>query len=204
MMEKPTVIAEHFAAAMRTAQNAMADLRHSADYAHVFNVCYFEDDADKVPATGKTIYASFAAAFNGGQKMPILKTPIDCECFLGIHGNDVYRVLHDYDHFCTYRLGIGGTTKLQDEDVLNRKMVDRIMRASGLTRGGFDGDLWCVLKACLLADLVGQSYYFSQRKNFVHNEKQLDFVRWTAEQILGQVFAAGTVDFTAIVFPDFS
>lgn len=199
-----TVIAEHFATAMGAARHAMEDIRWCVEYAHVFSVCCFEYDAEKVPATGKAIYAAFDAAFNGGPKMPILKTPLDCQCFLGIRGNDVYRVLHDHDHYQAYKLGIGGTTRLEDEDMLNRAMVERIMRATGITHGGFNGELWAVLKACLLADMVGQAYYFQQHKSFVRNDAQLGFVRWTAEKILGQVLATWTADFTNIAFPDFS
>ena len=194
---------EYFATAMCAARKAMEDIHVYGTYAHVFNVCYFEDDADKVPATGKAIHAAFGAAFNGGPMMPILKTPIDCRCFLGVHGNDVYRALHDYDHFSAYKLG-KGTTKLEDEDRLNRIMVNRIVGATNIGRSGFDGDLWAVLKACLLADLVGQSYYFAQHKSFVDNKRQMDFVRWTATIILPQVIETGTADFTSIVFPDFS
>lgn len=204
MMENfSAMVSEHFYSAMILARQAMQDVHACGTYAHVFRACYFEDDADKVPATGKAIFNAFSVAFNGGQKMPILKTPIDCQCFLGICGNDVYRVLHDYDHFSAYKIG-KGTTKLADEDRLNRIMVDRIMGAIHLGRGGIFDGIWCVLKACLLADLVGQSYYFAQKKAFIHNEKQLDFVRWTAEKILVQVMASGAADFTAITFPDFS
>lgn len=203
-MEKSTaMVSEHFYSAMILARQAMEDIQNCGSYAYIFRACYFEDDADKVPATGKSIYAAFSAAFNGEAKMPILKTPIDCQCFLGIRGNDVYRVLHDYDHFSAYKLG-KGTTKLADEDRLNRIMVNRIVGATNIGRGGIFDGIWCVLKSCLLADLVGQSYYFSQRKSFVGNERQLDFVYWTAEQIMPQVIEAGTADFTAIVFPDFS
>ena len=203
-MNNAVLIHENFATAMGAAQNAMQDLRHAADYAHVFRVCFLEYNADKVPSTGKAIFNAFSVAFNGGDKMPILKTPLDCQCFLGIRGNDVYRALHDHDHYQAYKLGIGGTTRLEDEDMLNRTMVERIMRTTGLTRSGFHAELWAVLKACLLADLVGQSYYFQQHKSFVLNDAQSYFVRWTAEKILGQVFATYTADFTNIVFPDFS
>ena len=203
-MSNTAMIDDHFATAMGAARHAMEDLRWHTEYAHVFRACYFEYDANNVPATGKAIHAAFSAAFDGGQKMPILKTPLDCQCFLGIRGNDVYRALHDWDHYHAYKLGIGGTTKLQDEDMLNRAMVERIMQATGVTSGGFYGELWAVLKACLLAGLVGQSYYYAQHKNFVRNDAQLEFVRWTAEKILGQVFATWTADFSAIAFPDFS
>ena len=203
-MSNAVLIHDHFATAMRAARNAMQDLRYAADYAHVFRVCYLEYNADKVPSTGKAIFNAFTEAFNGGQKMPILKTPLDCECFLGVRGNDIYRALHDYDHFCAMRDGVGGTTRLQDEDMLNRAMVERIVNASGFTRGGFYSEVWAVLKACLLADLVGQSYYYAQKKDFVGNEKQLDFVKWTSEKILAQVVDTGSADFNAIAFPDFS
>lgn len=203
-MNNAVLINEHFATAMGAARNAMQDLRYSADYAHVFRVCILEYNADKVPSTGKAIFKAFTEAFNGGQKMPILKTPLDCSCFLGVRGNDVYRALHDYDHFCAMRDGIGGTTRLQDEVMLNQVMVERIVNASGLTRVGFYSNVWAVLKACLLADLVGQSYYYAQKKDFVGNERQLGFVKWTAEKILPQVIETGSADFNAVTFPDFS
>ncbi len=203
-MNNAVLINEHFATAMAAAQNAMQDLRYAADYAHVFRVCSLEYNADKVPSTGEAIFNAFSVAFNGGHKMPILKTPLDCNCFLGVRGNDVYRALHDYDHFCAMRDGLGGTTRLHDEDMLNRVMVDRIVNASGFARVGFYSKVWAVLKACLLADLVGQAYYYAQKKDFVGNERQLDFVKWTAEKILPQVAESGSADFNAITFLDFS
>lgn len=191
-----------YARATTVARDAIGTLAaYSAD---LLDRVVFENNPEKVPSTGKAIHAAFDAAIKGGPKMPILKTPLDCQCFLGIRGNDVYRVLHDHDHYQAYKLGIGGTTRLEDEDMLNRAMVERIMRATGITRSGFHADLWAVLKACLLADLVGQAYYFQQHKSFVRNDAQSAFVRWTAEKILGQVLATWTADFTNIVFPDFS
>ena len=197
-------VRENFATAMDAAQKAMQKLRNAEEYIHVFRVCNLEYNADKVPSTGKQIFKAFTEAFNGEQKMQILKTPSDCQCFLGVEGNDVYRALHDYDHFCAMRDGLGGTTRLHDENTLNRIMVERIVAASGVSRVGFYIVVWAVLKACLLADLVGQAYYYAQHKNFVGNEQQLNFVKWTAEQILDQVIETGTADFDGIIFPDFS
>ena len=172
-------------------------------YRHVFNVVYFESDYQLVPATGKQIYAAFTGAFNGGQKMPILKTPSDCQCFLGVYANNLYRAIHDYDHYQAYQEG-HGTTKLNDEAALNRKMVNRIM---GNLCPSIDAGLRRAIELCLLADLVGQSYYYAQHKNFIDNKKQLAFVVWLVSELdrLGiGVADADHKKWSSIVFPDFS
>lgn len=171
-------------------------------FQHVFDVTYFEGDFEKVPATGKQIYAAFESAFNGGPLMPILKTPADCECFLGVAGNDVYRTIHDFDHYIAYQDGFG-TTRLDDEAALNRLMVNRILA----NIDAIDSGLRRAVELCLLADLVGQSYYFAQHKNFVGNERQLEFVVWLVGQLdwLGiGVTDADHEKWSSIVFPDFS
>ena len=171
-------------------------------FQHVFNVSYLESDFEKVPSTGKQIYAAFESAFNGGQKMPILKTPADCQCFLGVDGNDVYRVIHDYDHYQAYTEGFG-TTKLKDEAALNRLMVNRIMG----NIDAIDAGLRRAAELCLLADLVGQSYYYAQHKNFVGNEQQLSFVLWLVSELDRLGIGVSNADhekWSSIVFPDFS
>lgn len=168
----------------------------------VFDVVYFESDYRLVPDSGKKIHAAFNEAFNGGQKMPILATPEDCRCFLGVYGNNLYRAIHDWDHYQAYTEGFG-TTKLQDEAALNLKMVSRILA----NIDAIDAGLRRAIEVCLLADLVGQAYYFAQRKTFVGNEKQLDFVVWLVGHLdwLGIDANGPHYDkWEKIVFPDFS
>lgn len=184
----------------KIAQEAVKDM--ARDFRHVFEVIYFENDFEKVPSTGKQIYAAFESAFKGGPLMPILATPSDCQCFLGVEGNDIYRVIHDFDHFVAYQEGFG-TTKLTDEAALNRKMVNRILS----NIDAIDSGLRRTIELCLLADLVGQSYYFAQRKNFVGNEQQLSFVVWLVSELDRLEIGVTDADhekWSSIVFPDFS
>lgn len=146
----------------------------------VFEYVVFESDASKVPSTGKTIAAAFRAAFDNGDKMPILKTPENCKCFLGVIGNDVYRVLHDYDHFVHYTMGLGGTTKLEDEVQMNLELAQRI---AGYVKTD-NQDVKIVAESCLYADLIGQAFYYANKKDFVSNEGQLAFVQWLAGAII--------------------
>ena len=146
----------------------------------LFEYVFFESDAKKVPSTGKTIAAVFKDAFHGGPKMPILKTPADCKCFLGVIGNDVYRVLHDYDHFVHYTMGLGGTTKLEDEVQMNLELAQRIV---GYVKTD-NPYVKIVAESCLYADLIGQAFYYANKKDFVSNEGQLAFVQWLASAII--------------------
>ena len=190
-----------FGLVRKMAQEAVKDMVQA--FSHVFDVVYFESDYQLVPATGKQIYAAFAEAFNGGPLMQILKTPADCQCFLGVDGNDIYRVIHDYDHYIAYTEGFG-TTKLADEAALNRRMVNRILGNIG---GPIDSGLRRAIGLCLLADLVGQSYYYAQHKNFIGNKKQLDFVVWLVSELDRLDIGVADADhekWSSIVFPDFS
>ena len=173
-----------FKAAQVVARFALRDIRDNMP--HVFSIVYFESSAEKVPSTGKAIHKAFQSAMNGGQKMPILATPKDCACFLGEQGNNIYRAIHDYDHFIFFENGLGGTTKLQDEIVLNQKMVKLIMVYAEKHVNTFDSDSESVafaLEACLYADLVGQAFYYAAKKDFITNKGQLAFVQWLASAI---------------------
>ena len=139
----------------------------------------FENNPEKVPSTGKAIAAAFDAALKGGDKMPILATPKDCQCFLGVADNDVYRALHDFDHYQAYITGNGGTTKLADEIALNMHMVNRIMALVTENQ-----DIADTVRALLLADLVGQAVYYAKHKDFISNHGQAEFAKWLGGYIL--------------------
>ena len=166
--------------AARVAREAMGTLAvYSAD---LLDRVTFESNSEKVPSTGKQIAAAFRAAFDNGDKMPILKTPADCKCFLGVAGNDVYRALHDFDHYQAYIAGNGGTTKLADEVALNVHMVDRIMAMVAE-----DQDIADTTRAILFADLVGQAFYYANKKDFISNEGQADFAKWLGGYVLAGI-----------------
>lgn len=182
----------------------IAAKRMQADYMPVFSVTYLESDYTRVPDTGRKIYDRFLSAFNDGEKMPILATPEDCQCFLFCEGNDIYRTIHDLDHFLAYPLG-KGTTSLANESALNLKMVRRLLDYAKVDIK--DTGILYSMELCLLADLVGQSYYYAQNKAFINNKKQIDFVVWLVGQLdwLG-IDANGLhhEKWLSIVFPDFS
>ena len=142
----------------------------------------FESDPEKVPSTGKTIAAAFDAALKGGAKMPILATPSDCKCFLGEKANNVYRALHDFDHYQAYITGSGGTTKLSDEIALNVHMVDRIMAMVTAHQ-----DIADTVRAILFADLVGQAVYYAKHRDFISNHGQADFAKWLGGFVLAGI-----------------
>ena len=174
-----------FKAAQAVARFAMRDMRDNMP--HVFSIVYFESNAEKVPSTGKAIHKAFQSAMNGVKKMPILATPKDCACFLGEHGNNIYRAIHDYDHFIFFENDCGGTTKLHDEIILNQKMVKFIMAYAEEYIGVSDSESESVtlaLESCLYADLVGQAFYYANKKDFITNEGQLAFVKWLASAII--------------------
>ena len=171
-----------YARAATVARAAMATLEaYSAD---LLERVTFENNPEKVPSTGKAIAAAFDAALRGGDKMPILATPKDCECFLGVAGNDVYRALHDFDHYQAYITGSGGTTKLADEVALNMHMVNRIMAMLNE-----DQDIADTVRALLLADLVGQSVYYAKHKDFISNHGQAEFAKWLGGYILASILS---------------
>ena len=143
----------------------------------------FENNPEKVPSTGKAIAAAFDVALKGGDKMPILATPKDCRCFLGEKGNNIYRALHDFDHYQAYITGNGGTTKLADEITLNMFMVDRIMSVACAE----NQDIADTTRAILFADLVGQAFYYAKHKDFISNNGQADFAKWLGGYILGGI-----------------
>lgn len=182
----------------------IAAKRMQQDYLPVFSVAYLEGDYKRVPDTGRKIYDRFLSALNDGEKMPILATPADCQCFLFRDGNDIYRTVHDYDHFLAYPLG-KGTTSLANESALNLKMVRRLLDYAKVDIK--DTGILYSMELCLLADLVGQSYYYAQNKAFINNKKQLDFVVWLVGQLdwLGIDANGPHYDkWLSIVFPDFS
>lgn len=174
-----------FKAAQAVARFALRDMRDNMP--QIFGIVYFESNAEKVPSTGKAIHKSFQVAMSGGQRMPILATPKDCACFLGEQGNNIYRAIHDYDHFIFFKNGWGGTTKLQDEITLNQKMVKFIMACAEKYVNTFESDSESVtlaLESCLYADLIGQAFYYNAKKDFVSNEGQLAFVQWLASALI--------------------
>ena len=144
----------------------------------------FENSPEKVPSSGKTIASAFDAALKGGDKMPILATPLDCKCFLGEKANNVYRALHDFDHYQAYITGNGGTTRLADEVALNVHMVNRIMAMVTENQ-----DIADTTYAILFADLVGQSFYYAKHKDFVSNHGQAEFAKWLGGYILAGILS---------------
>lgn len=170
-----------YARAATVAREAIGTLEvYSAD---LLDRVTFENNPEKVPSTGKAIAAAFDAALKGGDKMPILATPKDCECFLGEKGNNVYRALHDFDHYQAYITGNGGTTKLADEIELNVHMVNRIM-AMVCAENQDIADTTCAL---LFADLVGQAVYYAKHKDFISNYGQSEFATWLGGYILAGI-----------------
>ena len=143
----------------------------------------FENNPEKVPSTGKAIAAAFDAALKGGDKMPILATPKDCQCFLGEKANNVYRALHDFDHYQAFITGNGGTTKLADEIALNMFMVNRIMAVACAEHR----DIADTTHALLFADLVGQSFYYAKHKDFISNHGQAEFAKWLGGYVLAGI-----------------
>lgn len=169
--------------AARVAREAIGTLElYSAD---LLERVTFENNPEKVPSTGKTIAAAFDAALKGGDKMPILATPSDCKCFLGEKANNVYRALHDFDHYQAYITGNGGTTKLADEIALNVYMVNRIMAVVCAE----NQDIADTTRAILFADLVGQSFYYAKHKDFISNHGQAEFAKWLGGYILGGILS---------------
>lgn len=172
-----------YARAATVAREAIGTLElYSAD---LLERVTFENDPEKVPSTGKTIAASFDAALKGGDKMPILATPKDCKCFLGEKANNVYRALHDFDHYQAYITGNGGTTKLADEVALNVHMVNRIMAMACAE----NQNIADTTRAVLFADLVGQSFYYAKHKDFISNHGQEDFAKWLGGYILAGILS---------------
>ena len=168
--------------AARVASEAIGTLEaYSAD---LLERVTFENNPEKVPSTGKTIAAAFDAALKGGAKMPILATPTDCKCFLGEKANNVYRALHDFDHYQAYITGNGGTTKLADEIALNVHMVNRIMAIVAENQ-----DIADTTRAILFADLVGQSFYYAKHKDFISNHSQAEFSKWLGGYILAGILS---------------
>ena len=168
--------------AARVAREAIGTLElYSAD---LLEHVTFENDSEKVPSTGKAIAAAFDAALKGGAKMPILATPSDCKCFLGEKANNVYRALHDFDHYQAFMSGNGGTTKLADEIALNAHMVDRIMAMVTENQ-----DIADTTRAILFADLVGQSFYYAKHKDFISNHGQAEFAKWLGGYILAGILS---------------
>lgn len=168
--------------AARVAREAIGTLElYSAD---LLERVTFENNPEKVPSTGKTIAAAFDVALKGGDKMPILATPSDCECFLGEKANNVYRALHDFDHYQAYITGNGGTTKLADEIALNVFMVNRIMAMVTEHQ-----DIADTTHAILFADLVGQSFYYAKHKDFISNHGQAEFAKWLGGYILAGILS---------------
>lgn len=145
----------------------------------------FESNPEKVPSTGKAIAAAFDVALKGGDKMPILATPKDCQCFLGEKANNIYRALHDFDHYQAYITGNGGTTKLADEIALNVLMVDRIMAMACAE----NQDIADTTRAILFADLVGQSFYYAKHKDFISDRGQAEFAKWLGGYILAGILS---------------
>lgn len=145
----------------------------------------FESDPEKVPSTGKAIAAAFDAALKGGAKMPILATPKDCKCFLGEKANNVYRALHDFDHYQAFMSGNGGTTKLADEIELNVYMVNRVMAMVQAD----NQDIADTTHALLFADLVGQAVYYAKHKDFISNHGQAEFAKWLGGYILAGILS---------------
>ena len=168
--------------AARVARDAIGTIElYSAD---LLERVTFESNPEKVPSTGKTIAAAFDAALKGGDKMPILATPSDCKCFLGEKANNVYRALHDFDHYQAYITGNGGTTKLADEIALNMFMVNRIMALVTENQ-----DIADTTRAILFADLVGQSFYYAKHKDFISNHGQAEFAKWLGGYILAGILS---------------
>lgn len=171
-----------YARAATVAREAVSTLEaYSAD---LLDRVTFESDPEKVPSTGKTIAAAFDVALKGGDKMPILATPKDCKCFLGEKANNVYRALHDFDHYQAYITGNGGTTKLADETALNVFMVNRIMAMVTENK-----DIADTTRALLFADLVGQAFYYAAKKDFISNHGQADFAKWLGGYILAGILS---------------
>lgn len=169
--------------AARVAREAMGTIElYSAD---LLERVTFENDPEKVPSTGKQIAAAFDVALKGGDKMPILATPKDCKCFLGEKGNNVYRALHDFDHYQAYITGNGGTTKLADEVNLNVLMVNRIMAVACTD----NQDIADTTRAILFADLVGQAVYYAKHKDFISNHGQAEFAKWLGGYILAGILS---------------
>ena len=169
-----------YARAAAVAREAIGTLEvYSAD---LLERVTFENNLEKVPSTGKQIAAAFDAALKGCAKMPILATPSDCQCFLGEKANNVYRALHDFDHYQAFMGGNGGTTKLADEIELNVLMVNRIMALVTEHQ-----DIADTTRALLFADLVGQSFYYAKNKDFISNHGQAEFAKWLGGYILGGI-----------------
>lgn len=172
-----------YARAATVAREAIGTLEaYSAD---LLERVTFESDPEKVPSTEKAIAAAFDIALKGGAKMPILATPSDCQCFLGEKANNVYRALHDFDHYQSYTTGNGGTTKLADEIALNMFMVDRIM---AMACAG-NQDIADTTRALLFADLVGQAFYYAKHKDFISNHGQAEFAKWLGGYILAGILS---------------
>ena len=172
-----------YARAATVARDAIGTLEaYSAD---LLERVVFENNPEKVPSTGKAIAAAFDVALKGGDKMPILATPKDCQCFLGEKGNDTYRALHDFDHYQAYITGNGGTTKLSDEIALNLYMVDKIMAMMVVDCQ----DIKDAAHAILFADLVGQSFYYAKHKDFISNHGQEEFAKWLGGYILAGILS---------------
>lgn len=170
-----------YARATAVARDAIGTLAaYSAD---LLDRVVFENNPEKVPSTGKQIAAAFDVALKGGDKMPILATPEDCKCFLGEKGNNVYRALHDFDHYQAYITGNGGTTKLADEVNLNVLMVNRIMAVACAE----NQDIADTTRALLFADLVGQAVYYAKHKDFISNHGQSEFAKWLGGYILAGI-----------------
>lgn len=170
-----------YARATTVARDAMGKLEaYSAD---LLDRVVFESNPEKVPSTGKQIAAAFDAALKVGDKMPILATPEDCKCFLGERGNNIYRALHDFDHYQAYITGNGGTTKLADEIALNVLMVNRIMAVACAE----NQDIADTTRAILFADLVGQAVYYAKHKDFISNNGQAEFAKWLGGYVLAGI-----------------
>lgn len=184
-MQNPSVFhidQKLYARAATIAREAIGTLEvYSAD---LLGYVVFENKPEKVPSTGKAIAAAFGVALKGGDKMPILATPKDCKCFLGEKGNNVYRALHDFDHYQAYITGNGGTTKLADEIALNVAMVNRIMAVVTECQ-----DIADTTRAILFADLVGQAVYYDKHKDFISNHGQAEFAKWLGGYVLAGILS---------------
>lgn len=136
-------------------------------YQHI-TFSYVEDG---VPETGRSIHDMFVNAKRYGGIFKVFNGANEEEnLYFKPNVNLKYRKLHDIHHAEAYSVGMGGTTKLQDELRLNCKMA---WLAFSYTNARYDLCSALSVFFAVYHDTVGQVHYYREHGDFVKNQKAL-------------------------------
>lgn len=124
---------------------------------------------EHVPSTGKAIHSMFINAVRYQSRFRVFSGANEAaNLFFSPQVNLFYRALHDIHHAEAYAIGLGGTTKIEDELKLNCKMA---YLAFSYTLASHSIDDALAVFFAVYHDTVGQVHYYRENQDFCDNQK---------------------------------